>query len=67
MKLNKKPANLRTVVLKVQRGELCDLILACTSLSQGENREKWKALKTKLKSILNEFDMRLQKEEEDRS
>lgn len=52
----KTPHNQKTVTLKLKRIELCDLLLACTSLSHGENRTKWKLLHDKLKAILDEFD-----------
>lgn len=56
IKVMKTPYNEKTVTLKVKRIELCDLILACTSLSQGERRTKWKILHDKLKQVLEEFD-----------
>lgn len=52
----KTPLNQRTVTVKITRSELISLMLACTSLSQGENRERWKELHAKLKVILDDFD-----------
>jgi hypothetical protein len=52
----KTPHNEKTVTLKLKRIDVCNLKLACASLSQGENRERWKVLHNKLKQILEEFD-----------
>ena len=52
----KTPLNQKTVTLKLKRIEVCNLMMACTELSQGENREHWRALHDKLKAILTEFD-----------
>lgn len=48
--------NEKTVTLKLKRIEVCNLLIACTTLSQGENRKHWKALHDKLIEILNDFD-----------
>ena len=50
------PLNEKIITIKLKRIELCDLILATTSLSHGENRTKWRILHDKLKEILDEFD-----------
>lgn len=50
------PLNQKTVTLKLKRIEVCNLMIACSSLSYGDNREHWKELHDKLKVILNEFD-----------
>lgn len=50
------PLNQRTVTLKLKRIDVCNLLLATTSLSEGENREHWRALHDKLKEILDDFD-----------
>lgn len=52
----KTPHNEKTVTLKLKRIDVCNLKMACTVLSQGENRERWKELHSKLKEILEEFD-----------
>ena len=52
----KTPLNERTVTLKLKRHEVISLMLACTSLSQGEHRERWRILHSKLKVILDDFD-----------
>ena len=51
------PLNGRTVTVKIKRIELCDLLLACTALSDAtENTKKWDDLHEKLKKILDDFD-----------
>ena len=51
------PLNLKTVSLKLKRIEVCDLMLACTVLSDNnENTKKWNDLHDKLQEILKEFD-----------
>lgn len=52
----KTPHNEKTVTLKLKRIEVCNLMMACTALSQGDNREHWKHLHDKLKQILKDFD-----------
>lgn len=52
----KTPYNEKTVTLKLKRIDVCNLLLATTALSDGENREHWKVLHDKLKEILEEFD-----------
>jgi hypothetical protein len=46
--------NQKTVTLKLKRIEVCDLMLACSALS--EEGEKWIALHDTLKEILKDFD-----------
>ncbi len=48
--------NERIIAMKLKRIELCDLILATTSLSHSTNATKWKVLHDKLKEILDEWD-----------
>lgn len=51
------PLNLKTVHLKLKRIEVCDLMLACTVLSDANgNTKKWADLHDKLMGILKEFD-----------
>ena len=52
----KTTLNGKTVTLKLKRIEVCNLMLACTALSQEENREHWNELHDKLMQIINEFD-----------
>ena len=49
--------NERTVNVKITRGELCELLLACSAaLITGEGEKKWAELHRKLLGILNEYD-----------
>ena len=48
--------NEKTVTLKLKRIELCDLILACTSLKHSTDATKWGSLRDKLKDILDAHD-----------
>ena len=50
--------NEKTVTVKIKRIELCDLLLACTTLDvlTDENTKKWAKLHDKLKEILDDFD-----------
>lgn len=55
------PLNQRTVTARLKRIEICDLALACTTISharrkEGQSSEKWDTLHDKLQTILNEFD-----------
>ena len=52
----KTPHNEKTVTLKLKRRDVCNLLLATTALSEGENREHWRVLHDKLKEILDDFD-----------
>lgn len=51
-----KMPNEKIVTLKIKRGDLCNLILATTSLKHSTQAERWGILHDKLKQILNEFD-----------
>jgi hypothetical protein len=48
--------NEKTVTLKLKRIDVCNLLIACTALSDGEHREHWKLLHDKLEQILVDFD-----------
>lgn len=50
--------NYRTVELKLDRIDICDLLLACTgaSFEANDGGQKWKRLHEKLKKALDEFD-----------
>lgn len=55
------PLNQKNVSLKLRRIDICDLMLACTAISEARQREgmtaeKWDALHDKLKGILDDFD-----------
>jgi hypothetical protein len=52
----KTPHNYKTVTLKLNRIEVCDLILATTLLKHESKAEKWGLLHDKLKAILEDFD-----------
>lgn len=52
----KPTPNERIVTLKIKRGRLCDLILACTSLSISTEADKWGVIRNELKAILADFD-----------
>lgn len=54
--------NSRTVTLKLQRREVCDLLLALTLISHESDATKWAALHDKVKGILNTFDEKLESE-----
>lgn len=48
--------NEMTVKMELKRIELCDLLLACTAISEESDAEKWSVLHDKLLSILDKFD-----------
>ena len=48
--------NERIVTIKLKRGDLCNLILAATSLKHQPNAERWEVLRVKLNEILDDFD-----------
>lgn len=48
--------NEKTVKLELKRIDICDLLIATTSLKHSTNATKWGALHDKLKEILDEFD-----------
>lgn len=54
----KASLNEKTVIVKIKRADLCDLLLACTALNRAadENTKKWAELHGKLKEILDSFD-----------
>lgn len=52
----KTPHNYKTVTLKLYRIEVCNLLLATTSLKHDTKAEKWAVLHDKLKAILEDFD-----------
>lgn len=55
------PLNQKIVSLKLKRIEICDLLLACTAVSEslegdGRTTKKWNDLHDKLGAILKKFD-----------
>lgn len=53
--------NQKIVTAKLSRIEICDLLIATTSIAmhlekQGHTATKWKSLHDKLRNILTEFD-----------
>lgn len=48
--------NQRTITLKLQRIDVCDLLLACTAIAQETDAKKWSDLHDKLAAILDDFD-----------
>lgn len=50
--------NQRTVTLKLERIEVCDLLLACTAISEETDAKKWSELHDKLRAILDDYDMK---------
>ena len=53
--------NEKTVTAKLKRIDLCDLMLACTCVSEnlkdaGQPAEKWDALHDKIRAIIDDFD-----------
>lgn len=71
----KTPRNLRTATVKMTRGQLCDLLIACTvsnanakqnARERGETveRTKWSDLHDLLKEQLDALDKKLDDEEE---
>lgn len=51
------PLNSKTVTLKLKRIDVCNLMLACTALSDSApETSKWSTLHDKLKTIIDEFD-----------
>ena len=56
------PLNQKTVTMKLKRRDVCDLLLACTAISQDAKENgcstptKWDSLHDKLEAILDEFD-----------
>ena len=54
--------NRRTVTLKLQRIDVCDLLIACTAAADSSGANKWNKLHDKLKTILDEFDAAVENE-----
>ncbi len=59
--MSKLPLNERTVTVTMKRIELCDLLIACTSLAHlmnqiGNSPAKWNKLHNTLAEALKEFD-----------
>ena len=52
----KTPHNYKKVTLKLNRIEVCNLILAITLVKHESKAEKWVLLHDKLKAILEDFD-----------
>lgn len=50
--------NHKTVTLKLERIEVCNLLLACTAMDQvtDEETQKWHKLHEKIRQILNDWD-----------
>ena len=51
--------NQRTMTLKLKRIEVCDLMIACTAISESvdeKDAEKWNRLHDKLYEMLDNFD-----------
>lgn len=48
--------NQRTMNVKLERIDVCDLLIACTMLEQETDAKKWGALHNKLKAALEAFD-----------
>ena len=48
--------NQRTMTVKLERIDVCDLLLACTALEQETGAKKWDDLHNKLKATLEAFD-----------
>lgn len=51
------PYNQRTRKLKLQRIEVCDILLALTTITKGTDAEKWKNLHDKVKEQLDAQDL----------
>lgn len=52
----KTPHNYKTVTMKLKRIDVCNLLLATSILSDGEDRKHWKELHDKIKATLDDFD-----------
>lgn len=54
----KTPLNEKTVIVKMKRIDLCDLLIACTAFDRAtdKNTTKWAKLHDRLKEILDDFD-----------
>lgn len=51
-----KTLNEKTVTLKLERRDICNLLIATTLLKHETKAEKWGLLHDKLKAILEDFD-----------
>ena len=52
-----KMLNQKMVSVELQRGDLCDIALALTLISQATpDAKKWKVLHDKIKNVLHDFD-----------
>lgn len=52
----KKTLNERTITLKLQRIDICNLLIATTASAQSSGASKWRDLHDKLYSILENWD-----------
>lgn len=48
--------NQKTINAKLQRIDICDLLIACTMVEQETGADKWTELHNKLSNILADFD-----------
>lgn len=48
--------NQRTMEITLKRIDVCDLLIACTVISNNSDSEKWRELHDKLAAQLDEFD-----------
>lgn len=48
--------NQRTVTMKLKRIEVCDLLIALTTVANDSEAKKWNTLHDKVAAILDEFD-----------
>lgn len=51
-----KSLNEKTVTIKLKRIEVCDLLIATTSLKHSSKAEKWSRLHDRLLEMLHDFD-----------
>lgn len=56
--------NNRTVTLKMTRGEVCDLLIACNTMPAVVESDKWKKIHDKMREQLDAFDAKLEVEHE---
>ena len=54
--MSKIPLNERTVTVRLKRRDLCDLMSACTVLSEYCDSNRWEELHNQLKAIIEDFD-----------
>ena len=48
--------NQRTMTLKLERIDVCDLMLACTVIAEQTDAKKWSELHDKLLAMIDAFD-----------